>query len=109
MNPNLSIVQPLLLQAGLTFVLMFWMAKERLAAVRAGTVIRNDPGVRPTWPGRAGTISNAFHNQLEMPMSVFCGRDPRDPDGLGRLSHDGTGLGLRHSAYHPRRDLHDLR
>ena len=71
MNPNLSIVQPLLVQAGLTFVLVFWMAKERLAAVRAGTVIRNDPGVRPTWPGRAGTISNAFHNQLEMPMLFF--------------------------------------
>lgn len=71
MNPNLSIVQPLLVQAGLIFFLLFWMAKERLGAVRAGTVVRNDPGVRPTWPGRAGTISNAFHNQLEMPMLFF--------------------------------------
>jgi hypothetical protein len=71
MNPNLSIVQPLLLQAGLTFFLLFWMAKERLGAIRAGTVVRNETGVRPTWTGRAGTISNAFHNQLEMPMLFF--------------------------------------
>ena len=71
MNPNLSIVQPLLLQAGLTFFLLFWMAKERVGAIRAGTVIRNETGVRPTWIGRAGTISNAFHNQLEMPILFF--------------------------------------
>jgi hypothetical protein len=71
MNPNLSIVQPLLVQAGLTFFLLFWMGKERYQAVRDGTVVRNEPGVRPTWLGRAGTISNAFHNQLEMPMLFF--------------------------------------
>ena len=71
MNPNPSIVQPLLLQAGLIFFLLFWMAKERLGAIRAGTVVRNETGTRPTWTGRAGTISNAFHNQLEMPMLFF--------------------------------------
>jgi hypothetical protein len=71
MNPNLSIVQPLLVQAGLTLFLLFWMAKERVGAIRGGTVIRNETGVRPTWVGRAGTISNAFHNQLEMPMLFF--------------------------------------
>ncbi len=71
MNPNLSIVQPLLVQAGLTFFLLFWMGKERYQAVRDGTVVRNEPGMRPTWLGRAGTISNAFHNQLEMPMLFY--------------------------------------
>ncbi len=71
MNPDLSIVQPLLVQVGLTFFLLFWMAKERLGAIRAGTVVRNETGVRPTWIGRAGTISNAFHNQLEMPILFF--------------------------------------
>ncbi len=63
-----SIMLPVLVQVGLTFVLLFWMAKERLAVVRAGQIVRADPGVRPVWPGRAGVISNAFHNQLEMPM-----------------------------------------
>jgi hypothetical protein len=71
MNPNLSIVQPVLVQAGLTFLLLFWMAKERVGAIRAGTVIRNETGMRPTWVGRAGTISNAFHNQLEMPILFY--------------------------------------
>lgn len=66
-----TILQPVLVQAGLTFVLLFWMAKERLAAIRAGSVIRNADGVRPTWTGRAGTISNAFHNQLEMPILFY--------------------------------------
>jgi hypothetical protein len=68
---DLSIMTPVLVQAGLTFVLLFWMAKERIQAIRAGTVVRNDPGVRPTWVGRAGTVSNAFHNQLEMPMLFY--------------------------------------
>jgi hypothetical protein len=71
MNADLSILQPLLVQAALTFFLLFWMGKERYQAIRAGTVIRNQPGVRPTWTGRAGTVSNAFHNQLEMPMLFY--------------------------------------
>jgi hypothetical protein len=71
MNPNLSIVQPVLVQAFLTLLLLFWMGKERYAAVRSGDVVSNEPGVRPTWKGRAGTISNAFHNQLEMPILFY--------------------------------------
>jgi hypothetical protein len=68
---DLAIMKPVLVQAGLAFFLLFWMGKERVAAVRAGTVVRNGPGVRPTWPGRAGVVSNAFHNQLEMPMLFY--------------------------------------
>jgi hypothetical protein len=71
MNPNLSIVQPVLVQAFLTLTLLFWMGKERYEAIRSGNVVSNDPGVRPTWKGRAGTISNAFHNQLEMPILFY--------------------------------------
>lgn len=71
MTIDMSILKPVLVQAGLTFFLLFWMGKERFQAVRAGTVIRNEPGVRPTWVGRAGVVSNAFHNQLEMPMMFF--------------------------------------
>lgn len=68
---DLSIMKPVLVQAGLAFFLLFWMAYERVSAIRAGTVIRNQTGVRPTWTGRAGTVSNAFHNQLEMPMLFY--------------------------------------
>ncbi len=68
---DLAIMKPVLVQAALTFVLLFWMAKERLGAFRAGKVVVTDPGVRPTWTGRAGAVSNAFHNQFEMPMLFF--------------------------------------
>jgi hypothetical protein len=66
-----AIMKPVFVQVLLTFVLMFWMAKERLTAIRAGSV-KAEPGQRPlSWPGRAGTISNAFHNQLEVPMLFY--------------------------------------
>jgi hypothetical protein len=68
---DLSILKPVLAQALLTFVLLFWMAKERYGAVRSGAVVQNDPGVRPVWSGRAGAVSNAFHNALEMPVLFF--------------------------------------
>jgi hypothetical protein len=68
---DLSILKPVFAQVALTFVLMFWMAKERLDAWRAGTVVRGEPGTRPTWVGRAGYVSNAFHNQLEVPMLFY--------------------------------------
>jgi hypothetical protein len=70
---EIAIMKPVLVQAALTFFMLFWMAKERVGAVRAGTVIRNATGVRPTWVGRAGIVSNSFHNQLEMPMMFFAG------------------------------------
>jgi hypothetical protein len=68
---DLSILKPVLVQVALTFLIQMWMAKERIGAIRAGSVVRNEPGVRPTWTGRAGTISNAFHNQLEVPMLFY--------------------------------------
>ncbi len=54
MNPNLSIVQPVLVQVGLTFLLLFWMAKERLAAVQAGDghSLRSGRAARVGGPGR---------------------------------------------------------
>ena len=68
---DLSILKPVFAQVALTFVLLFWMAKERLGAIRSGAVKVTDPGQRPIWSGRAGAVSNAFHNQLEMPMLFF--------------------------------------
>ena len=68
---DLSILQPVLVQGALAFVLFFWMGKVRLDSFRAGTVQPGAPGERPKWPGRAGTISNAFHNQFEMPILFY--------------------------------------
>ena len=59
-------------QVLLTFLLQMWMGRERLAAVRARTVKRGEhAGIKPIWPERAAVISNAFHNQLEMPMLFY--------------------------------------
>jgi hypothetical protein len=68
---DLSIMKPVFAQVLLTFIVLFWMAKERFVAFRAGNVVNNGPGTRPTWPGRAGTISNAYHNLLELPMLFY--------------------------------------
>jgi hypothetical protein len=68
---DLSIMKPVFAQVLLTFIVLFWMAKERLVAFRAKTVVDNGPGIRPSWPGRAGAISNAYHNLLELPMLFY--------------------------------------
>ena len=68
---NTTILQPVFVQVVLTFFLMLWMAKERLGAIRDGTVQRGQPGTRPVWVGRAGYVSNAYHNQLEAPMLFY--------------------------------------
>ena len=66
-----ALLYPVFVHVALVFFLMLWMAKERVDAVRAGTVRRGEPGTRPTWTGRAGVVSNAFHNQLEVPTLFY--------------------------------------
>ncbi len=68
---GIALLYPVFVQAALTFFLMFWMARERFRAFRDKTVQMGPPGTRPVWTGRAGIVSNAFHNQLEMPMLFF--------------------------------------
>lgn len=66
------ILYPVFIQIALTFALFFWMGAERMKAYRAGTVKRGtDAGQKPVWPERAGVISNAFHNQLELPLLFY--------------------------------------
>lgn len=66
-----ALLYPVFVQVFLTFFIVFWMAKERIGAVRDGTVVRNEPGQRPTWPKRAAIVSNAYHNQFEMPVLFY--------------------------------------
>jgi len=68
----MSILYPLFIQVALTFFLQGWMGIERVKAVREKTVRRDpNPGIRPIWPARAGVVSNAFQNQLEMPLLFY--------------------------------------
>jgi hypothetical protein len=67
-----AVLLPIFVQVGLTFILMLWMGRVRLAAIRAGEVKINDIALRqPVWPQRATQVANTFHNQLELPILFY--------------------------------------
>lgn len=68
---DFSLLPPVFAQVLLTFILIFWMAWERFVAVREGKVVQGAPGTRPIWTGRAAQVSNAYHNQLEIPILFY--------------------------------------
>ncbi len=68
---DLSLVKPVLVQVFLTFAVLFLMAKERYGAVQRREVRQDDPGIRPVWTGKAGAVSNAYHNLLEQPVLFY--------------------------------------
>lgn len=67
---DLSILKPAIMQALLTFLMLGWMAKERFAAIKAKAVEMGADG-KPAFKGRAAQVSNAYHNQFEMPVLFF--------------------------------------
>jgi len=63
---------PLFFQVLLVFILMFWMALKRQAAVRRGEVHPRDIALRePNWPTKAMQIANSFSNQFESPVLFY--------------------------------------
>ena len=68
---DLSILHPVFAQVALTFVMLFWMAKERYQALTSGAVKVPADGQRPEWMGRVAQVSNAYQNQLEMPVLFY--------------------------------------
>ncbi len=66
-----NILYPVFALVLLTFVMVVWMAKERFAAINARSVVDNGPGVRPTFTGRSGQVSNAYHNLVELPVLFY--------------------------------------
>jgi len=67
-----AILYPVFVQVLLTFLLQMWMRKERLGAIKRGEVKFGDIALRQQkWPPRAMQISNAFHNQLEVPVLFY--------------------------------------
>lgn len=67
-----AILLPLFVQVGLTFVLLFWMGRERVGSVRRGEVAVPDIALRqPAWPERATQMGNAYHNQFELPLLFY--------------------------------------
>ena len=67
-----AVLLPLFVQVILTFVLLYWMGYLRGDAFKTGAVKARDIALRePNWPPRVSQISNAFHNQLEVPLLFY--------------------------------------
>jgi len=67
-----AILAPVFVQVALTFVLLFWMGRVRIAAVRAGEVRIKDIALgQRAWPDRATQAANTFHNQFETPVLFY--------------------------------------
>ena len=67
-----AVLAPLFVQVALTFVLLFWMGRERFASVRAGQVRVKEIALgERNWPARVQQIANTFHNQFEVPMLFY--------------------------------------
>jgi hypothetical protein len=67
-----AVLFPVFVQVGITFFLLFWTARLRIAALRGREVAMADIALgQPAWPERPTQIANAFHNQLELPLLFY--------------------------------------
>jgi hypothetical protein len=67
-----AVLLPVFVQVGLTFVLLFWMGRVRVAAIRSGEVKVKDIALRqPAWPAPITQVANTFHNQFELPVLFY--------------------------------------
>ncbi len=67
-----AILLPLFAQVALTFFLLFWMAGVRTRSIRSREVHMRDIALRePNWPPQVQQVSNAFQNQLEVPVLFY--------------------------------------
>jgi hypothetical protein len=67
-----AILAPVFVQVGLTFFLLFWMGRSRIALLRSGAMKVRDIALgERTWPPRTQQVVNAFHNQFEMPVLFY--------------------------------------
>jgi hypothetical protein len=67
-----AILAPVFAQALLVFVLMFWMGGARKTAVAAKAVeVRPGSPRNYGWPAKAQQVSDAYHNQFELPVLFF--------------------------------------
>jgi hypothetical protein len=67
-----TVLAPVFVQALLTFVLLFWTGYLRVRAVRSGAVHPRDVALgQPNWPPFVMQVSNAYRNQLELPILFY--------------------------------------
>src|SRR3954471_14554153 len=67
-----AVLLPLFVEVILTFVLLYWMAHLRTSAFRKGDIKAQNIALRePNWPPPITQVSNAYHNQLELPVLFY--------------------------------------
>ena len=67
-----AVILPVLVQAGLTLILLFCLGRTRVRHLRSGEVKVQDIvlGER-NWPKRVTQIQNAYQNQFELPVLFY--------------------------------------
>ena len=70
--PIQFVLLPLFVQVALTFVLLFWMGRSRLGAIkRKETRITEVALGQPNWPPKVQQISNCYANQYQLPILFY--------------------------------------
>lgn len=67
-----TLLLPVFVQIGLTFVIGVWMEVARYSAIQNRTVRPKEILLRqPVWPEKVTQISNNYQNQLEIPVLFY--------------------------------------
>ncbi len=67
-----TVLAPVFVQVLLTLGLLTWMGVLRVNAVRSGAVHPRDVALgQQNWPPLITQVSNAYHNQLELPVLFY--------------------------------------
>jgi len=67
-----AVLLPVFVQVALTFGLLLWLGRSRVALIKAGEVKVRDVALgEPSWPSKVQQIANAYHNQFELPVLFY--------------------------------------
>lgn len=67
-----AVLLPVFVQVGLTFALLLWLGRSRVATLKAGEVKMGDIALgERNWPKRLLQIQNAYQNQFELPVLFY--------------------------------------
>lgn len=67
-----TILSPLFVQVALTFIVLCWMARVRMLALKSGQVKMADIALNHDgWPARARQASNCYNNQFQLPLLFY--------------------------------------
>ena len=67
-----AILAPVFAQVALTFTLLLWVGRSRVASLKAGEVRVKDIALaQRAWPDRVTRIGNTYQNQFETPVLFY--------------------------------------